>query len=177
MGLGKEAIDSGLRSFQANFDTNPGRLNVYQGHPFTVIMDYAHNPDGMEQLLDCVDRMEVAGRRILLYAATGNRSDAEAVRHARLPVGRVDHFVVRRYPGKLRGRRPDEIPALMRAALLEAGVPEERITIADPPEQGAVIAMRLARPGDLVIMAPGTVEFQTMWEQILSFGADTGPAY
>jgi UDP-N-acetylmuramyl tripeptide synthase len=171
MGFEVETIARGLRSFDASFETNPGRLNVYGGHPFTVIMDYAHNPDGMEQLLDCVDRLGVTGRRILLYAGTGNRSDAEVVRHTLFPLGRVDHYVVRRYPGKLRGRGPDEIPRIMLAALREAGVPEERITIAEPPEQGAAIAMRLARPGDLVIVTPGSGEFEAMWEQVRSFAA------
>lgn len=171
-GLGFDAIARALRGFDASFENNPGRLNFYHGHPFTVIMDYAHNPDGMHQLLDCADRLGIAGRRILLYAATGNRTDAEVVEHTLGPVGRIDHFVVRRYVGNLRGRQPEEIPELMHAALREAGVPEERITIAWNPEEGAMIAMRMARPGDLVILSPGSGEFETMWQQILGFRSE-----
>lgn len=169
MGIDTETIARALRSFDASFETNPGRLNVHHGHPFTVIMDYAHNPDGMAQLLDTIDRMGITGRRILMYAATGNRTNVEVAAHTVFPVGRIDHFVVRRYPAKLRGRRPDEIPNLMRDALLEAGVPDARITIADPPEEGPRVAMQLAKPGDLVILSPGTGEFDTMWEQVQRF--------
>lgn len=169
LGFDFEIITAALRGFDASFENNPGRLNVYRGHPFTVIMDYAHNPDGMDKLFECMDRLALKGRRILLYAAAGNRADIEVVRHTLHPVGRVDHFVVRRYPVNLRGRAPDEIPRMMHAALREAGVPEDRITLADPPEQGAVIAMRLAQPGDVVILTPGTGEYETMWEQVRSF--------
>ncbi len=171
-GLETDAVARALAGFDSTFENNPGRLNVYRGHPFTVIMDYAHNPDGMQQLLDTVDRMSPGARRILLYAGTGNRSDEEIAAHTRFPVGRIDHYVVRRYPGLTRGRGEEEVPLLMREVLLEAGVPERDVTLAIPPTEGVRIALGLARPGDVVIVSPGSKEFETMWKEVVSFVPD-----
>lgn len=167
-----DAVARALRGFDTGFDTNPGRLNVFDDHPFRVIMDYAHNPDGLNALLDCVDRMRPSGKRILMYACTGNRTDAEVEAHTRFPVGRIDHFVVRRYPGPLRGRGEEEIPRRMHEILRQAGVPDESITLGIPPEEAANMAMALARPGDLVILAPGTGEFEALWDTVRTFSPE-----
>jgi cyanophycin synthetase len=43
-------IRSALATFQSTFEQNPGRLNVHDAHGFRVIMDYAHNADGLRAL-------------------------------------------------------------------------------------------------------------------------------
>ncbi len=116
LGVGFDVMRKALSTFEASFENTPGRLNIYRELPFTVVMDYAHNPDGMEKLCACLDQLDVPGRRILLYAGAGNRTDEEVAKFACSAVGHFDHFVCRSYPG-LRGRQPGEIPALMNAAL------------------------------------------------------------
>jgi cyanophycin synthetase len=44
MKLKVETIRQALGSFSTTFFQNPGRLNVYDEHPFRVVMDYGHNP-------------------------------------------------------------------------------------------------------------------------------------
>jgi cyanophycin synthetase len=168
LGVGIETIREGLAGFDASFENNPGRLNIHRGLPFTVIMDYAHNPDGMKKLGEFIERLDVPGRRILMYAVTGNRTNLEVTAFTRTPIGLFDHFVCRSYP-QLRGREPGEIPALMKTALLEAGVPEERITVVKDPEDASRQALNLARPGDLVVLAVGAGEFERLWNKITCF--------
>jgi cyanophycin synthetase len=174
LGVGLDVIRQGLSSFDATFENTPGRLNIYRQLPFTVVMDYAHNPDGMEKLCACIDQMDVPGRRILLYAGTGNRTDEEVVKFACSAVGHFDHFICRSYPG-LRGRQPGEIPALMNAALLQAGVTQERISLVAEAERGALQALGMARPGDVVVLCPATAEVDKMWQQIISFQPSSYP--
>lgn len=168
LGVGFAVMRKALSTFDASFENTPGRLNIYRELPFLVVMDYAHNPDGMEKLCACIDQMDVPGRRILLYAVSGNRSDQEVANAARSAVGHFDHFFCRSYPG-LRGRQPGEIPALMNTALLHAGVPSEQITLVSEAEQGALQALSLARAGDVVVLCPGSTEVDKMWQQIISF--------
>ena len=46
--FGKDLDDirNGLRTFDTSFFQSPGRTNVYNEHPFEIILDYAHNPAG-----------------------------------------------------------------------------------------------------------------------------------
>jgi len=163
-----ETMRAALSGFNSSFETNPGRLNIYRGLPFTVIMDYAHNLDGLENIGRFLDLQQISGKRILLYAVTGNRTVEALKRYSVFPIGMFDHFVCRCYPGH-RGTQHPEFPALMKQALMEAGVSEDRITLVDVPEDGPRIAMDLARAGDLLMICPGTTEFNQIWSEILAF--------
>ena len=168
LGVDLTVMRTVLGSFSNSHEDNPGRLNIYRGFPFTVIMDYAHNPDGMVKLGEFIRHMDIPGRKIVLYAATGNRSDEFVYDHARSAIPYFDHFVCRSYPGKRGDERP-QTRTMMKAALLEAGVPEDRITVVDVATDGAFQTMSLARSGDLVVITPGDAEMDTMWQTIQSF--------
>jgi len=168
LGVDLAVIRSVLGSFSNRYEDNPGRLNIYRGLPFTVILDYAHNPDGMVKLGEFVRHVDIPGRKIVLYAATGNRSDEFVFDYARSAIPYFDHFVCRCYPGKRGDERP-QTRLMMKAALLEAGVPEDRITVVDVATDGPFQAMSLACSGDLVVITPGDAEMDTMWQTIQSF--------
>jgi cyanophycin synthetase len=61
MGVRLEDIRHGLRTFTSTFYQAPGRLNVYEGHPFTVLFDYAHNANAVEALVTTARQMPVPG--------------------------------------------------------------------------------------------------------------------
>jgi UDP-N-acetylmuramoyl-L-alanyl-D-glutamate--2,6-diaminopimelate ligase len=55
----------------------PGRLQrVDCGQPFTVFVDYAHTPDGLEQVLKAL-RPLAAGRLLTVFGCTGDRDTAK----------------------------------------------------------------------------------------------------
>jgi hypothetical protein len=61
----------------------------------------------------------------------------------------------------------------MKAALLEAGVEEQRITVVLDPEEAPLRALGLAHAGDLVVMTVGSGEFERLWQRIVSWQPDT----
>ena len=63
MGLKLEDIRHGLRTFDTTFFQAPGRMNIYDEHPFKVILDYGHNPAAVEAMCELVERLDVTGRR------------------------------------------------------------------------------------------------------------------
>jgi len=168
IGIDLAAIRVALGNFSNSHEDNPGRLNIYRGFPFTVVMDYAHNPDGMTKLGEFIRNMDIPGRKIVLYAATGNRSDEFVFDYARSAIPYFDHFVCRNYTDK-RGAAKPQFPMMMKTALLQAGIPDDRITVVEVPENGPFQAMSLARSGDLVVITPGSEEMETMWQSIQSF--------
>ncbi|MGH7525821.1 MAG: cyanophycin synthetase, partial [Gemmatimonadales bacterium] len=113
MGLKLEDIRHGLRTFDTTFFQAPGRMNIFDEHPFKVILDYGHNSAAIEAMCALVDRLEVAGRRICVLAAPGDRRDEDIRDIGRIAAGRFDRYICRR-DDNLRGRRPDEVPHLLR---------------------------------------------------------------
>src|ERR671915_931152 len=136
MGLKLGDIRHGLRTFDTTFFQAPGRMNIYDEHSFKVILDYGHNPAAVEAMCDLVERLDVVGRRICVLAAPGDRRDQDIADIGRIAAGSFDRYICRR-DDNLRGRKPDEVPQLLRDALLANGVPADHIEVI-PDEQLAV---------------------------------------
>ena len=168
-----EDIRHGLRTFDTTFFQAPGRLNVFDDHPFKVILDYAHNPAAVKVMVELAERLDVRGRRLVVLAAPGDRRDEDVVEIAQLAAGRFDRYFCRR-DDQLRGRESDEIPLMLRAALLEAGVSEEQILVVPDEKQAVDRALEEARVDDLLLVFGD--EVQRTWDQVVGFQADdSGP--
>jgi cyanophycin synthetase len=166
MGLKLEDIRHGLRTFDTTFFQAPGRMNIFDEHPFKVILDYGHNPAAVEAMCQLVARLEPAGRRICVLSAPGDRRDEDIADIGRIAAGQFDRYVVRR-DDALRGRAPDEVPHLLRDALLAAGVPAEQILVI-PDEQTAIdTALREAQPDDLLLLFADAIT--RSWKQVIQF--------
>jgi len=166
LGLKLEDIRHGLRTFDTTFFQAPGRMNIYDEHPFKVMLDYGHNPAAVEVMCDLVERLDVSGRRIVVLSAPGDRRDEDIRDIGRIAAGRFDRYVCRR-DDSLRGRKPDEVPALLREALLAHGTPDDAITVI-PDERAAVdAALREAGPGDLVLIFVDAIT--RSWKQVIQF--------
>ena len=93
MGLKLEDIRHGLRTFDTTFFQAPGRMNIYDEHPFKVILDYGHNPAAVEAMCELVERLEVIGRRICVLAAPGDRRDEDIKDIGRIAAGRFERYI------------------------------------------------------------------------------------
>jgi cyanophycin synthetase len=164
-----DAIRQGLRTFGSTFFQAPGRMNVYDEHPFKVLFDYGHNAHAVGVMADLAQRLDVTGRRIVVLAGPGDRRDEDLIAIAHAVAGRFDHYVCRR-DDSLRDRASDEVPRLQAAALRATGVPAEAISVI-PDEQEAIdAALRMGQPGDLLlIFADALVR---SWKQITKFKPD-----
>ncbi|MES1240857.1 MAG: cyanophycin synthetase [Acidobacteriota bacterium] len=167
LGVAVEDIREGLRTFVTDFDQAPGRLNLYNGHPFRVLLDYAHNAHAMEVLARTVREMAVAGRRIGVIAAPGDRRDEDILALAAAAAPAFD-YVVLREDDDLRGRQPGETGELLRQGFLAAGVPPERLCEPVYGEDESILhALGLARAGDLVVVFGD--KLQRDWDLIVGF--------
>ncbi|MET0226075.1 MAG: cyanophycin synthetase [Dokdonella sp.] len=177
LGIKLDAIRQGLRTFDTTFFQAPGRMNVYSEHPFKVLFDYGHNAHAVSVMADLAQRLDVAGRRIVVLAGPGDRRNEDLVAIADAVAGRFDHYICRR-DDALRGRDGDEVPGIMSKALLAAGVPKDAVSII-PDEQEAIdAALQMGRPGDLLLVFADALV--RSWKQIIKFrpegAAETPPA-
>jgi cyanophycin synthetase len=174
LGIKLDAIRQGLRTFDSTFFQAPGRMNVFSEHPFKVLFDYGHNAHAVGMMADLAQRLDVTGRRLVVLAGPGDRRDEDLIAISKAAAGRFDHYFCRR-DDNLRNRAPDEVPKIQAAALREAGVPEEAISII-PDEQEAIdAALRMGEAGDLLlIFADALVR---SWKQITKFKSGGAPRF
>src|SRR5262249_18603394 len=112
MGQKIENIRHGLRTFDTSYFQAPGRLNIFDDHPFKVILDYGHNPAAVRAMADLVGRLGVEGRRLCVLAGPGDRRDEDLREMARIAAGAFDYIILRR-DDELRGRGPEEVPRIL----------------------------------------------------------------
>jgi cyanophycin synthetase len=169
LGVTLEDIRQGLRTFDATFFQAPGRMNVFDEHPFKVILDYGHNPAAIRVMSELVDRLDREGRAICVLAAPGDRRDEDVRQMAAAAAGHFDHYICRR-DDSLRGRGANEVPEMLAQALRDAGVAETAIEVV--PEESAAVAAALAQAqaGDLVLIFADNLA--RGWKQVTSHRSD-----
>jgi cyanophycin synthetase len=173
LGIKLDAIRQGLRTFDSTFFQAPGRMNVFNEHPFKVLFDYGHNAHAVAVMSDLAQRLDVTGRRIVVLAGPGDRRDEDLVAIAGAVAGRFDHYICRR-DDALRDRKPDEVPRIMAAALRAAGVREQAISVIPDEQEAISAALNMGQPGDLVLVFADALV--RSWKQITKFKPAGAPA-
>ncbi len=170
MGKSLEDIRHGLRTFNTTFFQAPGRMNVYDEHPFRVILDYAHNADGVGFLSELASKLEINGRRIVVIAGPGDRRDEDLDNIAQAAAGHFDHYICKADDDR-RGRGDDEVPKRIALELLKQGVAESAITI-EPDEVKAIeVGLKMAEADDLLMIFGDAIT--RCWKQIVNFNSGT----
>ena len=169
-GLPLPSLRQTLLSFGARPQDNPGRLEHWAWRGATVLVDYAHNPDGLAQLLQVAQALQPA-RLGLLLGQAGNRDDvaisalgATAARFA------PAHIVIKELPRMLRGRAVGEVPTLLRQALLAAGQAARSLHREDDEELAARALLAWAQPGDVVVLPVHTTAGREALGAVLAAG-------
>lgn len=152
LGMGRAAIVAGLSAVRPEPAHVRGRSNLFRLRGARILVDYAHNPDGLDRLRDLADRLAPA-RRFLLLGQAGDRPDplvhALGAAAARL---RCDRYVLKPLPGYARGRAPDEVVAELRRGLVAQGVPEDRIEVVPDELTGVQRLLDALGPDDLALL-------------------------
>jgi UDP-N-acetylmuramoyl-L-alanyl-D-glutamate--2,6-diaminopimelate ligase len=145
LGVGASAVAAGLSSVASV----PGRFEIVEaGQPFTVVVDYAHTPAGLELLLSDGRRSAAPGAHVIVVFGSGGDRDrdkrplmgAVATRHADVAVLTSDNP---------RSEDPAAIIAEVRSGASSTG------TLRVEPDRRAAIRLAFAeaRPGDVVLIA------------------------
>jgi cyanophycin synthetase len=173
LGLSLDQIRTGLRTFDNTFFQSPGRMNIFDEHGFRVILDYGHNEAAVGAMVDLVRRLNPIGRKIVCVTAPGDRRDEDLRDIAGKVAGNFDTYICHGDDNP-RGRAPDEVPKLLRAALIDAGVPEASIVVAESEEKSVATGLAMARPTDLLLVFCDNIT--RSWKQIIYFRPTEPPA-
>ena len=128
----------------------PGRFtSLDEGQDFTVIVDYAHTPDGLENTLSTARRL-TDGRVITVYGCGGDRDRDKRPQMGKIAAQYSDFQIV-----TADNPRSEDQKAI--AEDIMTGVRQmvgEEYYLVEPDRRKAIyLAVNMARPGDLVMIA------------------------
>ncbi|CAN5588149.1 cyanophycin synthetase [soil metagenome] len=166
-----ETIRTGLRSFTTSFYQTPGRANVATVRGFQVLIDYCHNPAGLEELADFIGRLKPR-RTLAMIAMPGDRRNEDIATFGQIAASAFDQFIVRedRHP---RGRRPGEVAGIMRQALIDNGVAADAIRVIPDELEATRAALDSAESDDLVLLLADTPD--QVWEIVTTYSLTEQP--
>jgi UDP-N-acetylmuramoyl-L-alanyl-D-glutamate--2,6-diaminopimelate ligase len=143
LGVDEDVVVEGL----ASAGPVPGRYQrIDRGQPFTVVVDYAHTPDALEQLLVAA-RTNGSGRVLLVFGCGGDRD-----RDKRPLMGRVAAMLADVAIVTSDNPRQEEPRAVLGDVVAGASGPGEVTTVVD--RRSAIArGLGLATPGDVVLVA------------------------
>jgi UDP-N-acetylmuramoyl-L-alanyl-D-glutamate--2,6-diaminopimelate ligase len=159
LGVEDDAIKRGLESVRGV----PGRFEaVDEGQPFAVIVDYAHKPGALENVLRAARDLAAGNRVLVVLGAGGDRDRGKRPQMGRIATELADVAIVT--SDNPRSEEPDSIIAEIVAGA-QSGVDVE-------PDRAAAIAraVELARPGDVVVIAgKGAEQGQELADRTIPF--------
>lgn len=144
VGIRGDAIREGLESVKSV----PGRIELLETHtPYRVILDYAHSPDALENILTTV-RQTTKGRVICVFGCGGGRD------HSKRPImgeisGRLSDFSV------VTSDNPRDEEPMSIIAAIEEGISQTggEYVVIENRREAIRYALSMAKLGDAVVLA------------------------
>lgn len=158
------ASDAQVAASMGEVTSIPGRFDVLHRSGVTVIVDYAHTPEGLQRLLSDVRQLQPGGRIITVFGAGGDRDRAKRPEMGRVASTNSDLTIVT--SDNPRSEPPDAIiDAVLGGVVSGAEVVREL-----DRRQAIVRALASASAGDIVVIAgKGHESTQTVGEFVLPF--------
>jgi cyanophycin synthetase len=149
VGIPRDVVIEGLRTFRPDPEHNPGRMNFFSVGEVTVVVDLAHNEAGLEALLEIMSGVRRPGARLLLgLGAVGDRTDDLLEMLGEIGARDSDVLAIAHKERYLRGRTVEEMDERMLAGA-------ERVGVSGVPSYPTEVAclsalVGQALPGDVV---------------------------
>jgi UDP-N-acetylmuramoyl-L-alanyl-D-glutamate--2,6-diaminopimelate ligase len=161
LGVDDGAIARGI----AAVGSVPGRVETVEaGQAFLVLVDYAHTPDGLENVLRAA-RQLASGRLICVFGCGGDRDRSKRPLMGRAATSRADLTIVT-------SDNPRSEDPLAIIAEIEPGAREGGGAFEIEPDRRRAIAraVRVAREGDVVVIAgKGHETYQELADRTVPF--------
>ena len=155
LGADRSAIRAALRDFGKLPEDNPGRCNIRTVGGVHLLLDFGHNPKGVEAILK-TGRLLIKDRpnsRLWVsIGQAGDRSDEDLIALAQaVGSSQPDRVSLREVPGYERGRGYREVAHILQATLSTLGISPESIVFHEDEVSSMGAALQWAQPGDLVV--------------------------
>ena len=149
-----EDIRLSLETFIPSAALTPGRMNIFELKDCKVMVDFAHNPDGLRGIKDFLSTLDIK-RSTGIISGTGDRRDEDLREIGRISAKMFDNVIIcqEKY---LRGRDRDEIVKLIIEGLKEVK-PEIDIQIINKGKDAFNHAVKHIIPGSFITIIGDSV--------------------
>lgn len=163
-GISPEVIKQALEKFISV----AGRFElVEEGQDFAVVVDYAHTPDGLENILQTAQRF-VQGKIIVVFGCGGDRDRAKRPMMGALAARYADFVVIT--SDNPRSEEPFSIMREIETGLCEAGAHADHYVMIADRKDAIREALHRAQPEDIVLIAgKGHETYQILKERTIPF--------
>lgn len=146
----------------------PGRFEIVDaGQPFSVIVDYAHTPDGLENILKTV-RQFAKRRVIVVFGCGGDRDRTKRPIMGRLAAQYADSIIAT--SDNPRSEDPVAILAEIETGIREAIRSGGSYEVIVDRHEAIAKALALAKPDDVVVIAgKGHETYQVLKDKVIDF--------
>lgn len=145
IGLTPGQIEIGINALESV----EGRMNrVEAGQDFTVVVDYAHQPDAFEKVFKSFEGFK--GKVITVTGGAGRRDKGTRAERGRIAAEHSDIFIVTEDDS--RDEDPAQIAEAFVAGAKKAGMAEDKIIVELNRKKAIEKAVSLAKKGDLVLI-------------------------
>jgi cyanophycin synthetase len=110
-GFHLDSIRSGLRSFIPSPELTPGRMNIFEFDGVKLMIDYAHNTDGLIQLKNFMASVK-SPNKIGVITMAGDRRDEDFWNMGKIAAQIFDEIIIK-HDEDLRGRTKEEMTSLL----------------------------------------------------------------
>jgi len=161
LGIDAQAIQKGIEGLEGV----PGRVErIDAGQPFTVVVDYAHSPDALENLLHTMAQLPHE-RLITVFGCGGDRDRTKRPIMGEIAV-RMSDLVIATSDNP-RSENPLEILKEIEVGMHQGPAPYK---IVPDRRQAIEEAIFAARTGDVVVIAgKGHEDYQVLGDQTIHF--------
>ena len=147
-----KVIRETLGNFESSFALNPGRMNVVDCPNFKVIIDYAHNPEGFQNIFNAIEHIPCK-RRVGVIKSAGDRPNDFVVELGEMAGKFFDKIYVKDpSKEKLRERKTGEISKLLKRGVLKSGFSEDKVVVEVDEIKAVKRALKDAKKDDLIVI-------------------------
>ncbi|MBD3918418.1 UDP-N-acetylmuramoyl-L-alanyl-D-glutamate--2,6-diaminopimelate ligase [Paenibacillus sp. PR3] len=163
-GLTLETIRDGLASLPGV----PGRLEIVdEGQPFLVLVDYAHTPDGLDNVLRAVKAF-AENKIITVFGCGGDRDRTKRPIMGGISAEYSDYVIVT--SDNPRSEDPTRILSDIEEGLREKLYPSDQYVLIENRAAAILHAITMATPGDVVVIAgKGHETYQITTDETIHF--------
>lgn len=153
-GISIEDMKAALETFLPSSSQTPGRLNMFQFQNFQILLDFAHNPAGMEALRKFTDTLD-ASHKVGIIAGIGDRREEDNNEMGKIIAQMCDEVIIRQ-DKNLRGKTEQELIKMIDDGI-KAYDPDKKTTIIPSEMEAIMHAVNNAKKGSLIIVCSDVV--------------------
>jgi cyanophycin synthetase len=152
MKIANAAIAKALRSFGRNVHDNLGRMNVLKIRGAMVVVDFAHNTEGLQAVFAATENWP-RKRLLVAFGQSGDRAQRLTASMCKaVAAAHPQKILIKEMPDYYRGKKPGELPAQIARELRAQGIAKSALQKVGTDVECTTTALDWLQPGDLAVL-------------------------